>query len=58
MCQRIGKIEGIDLITATTLVAAVGDQSRFKNGRQFAAWLGLVRKKEIKWGKLSIAWDQ
>ena len=45
MCQRIGKIEGIGPITATALVAAVGDQSCFKNGRQFAAWLGLVPKQ-------------
>jgi len=32
MCQRIGKIEGIGPITATALVAAVGDQSCFKMG--------------------------
>lgn len=42
MCQRIGKIEGIGPIIATALVAAIGDRSCFKNGRQFAAWLGLV----------------
>lgn len=37
MCQRIGQIEGIGPITATALVAAIGDRSCFKNGRQFAA---------------------
>jgi len=37
MCQRIGQIEGVGPITATALVAAVGDRSCFKNGRQFAA---------------------
>ena len=36
-CQRIGKIEGIGPITATALVAAVGDRTCFRNGRQFAA---------------------
>lgn len=50
-CQRIGKIEGIGPITATALVAAVGDQSCFKNGRQFAAWLGLVPKQSSSGGK-------
>ncbi len=50
-CQRIGKIEGIGPITATALVAAVGDRSCFKNGRQFAAWLGLVPKQRSSGGK-------
>ncbi len=39
-CQRLGKIEGIGPVTATALIAAVGDRTCFKNGRQFAAWLG------------------
>ncbi|WP_282611265.1 IS110 family transposase [Pelagibius sp. Alg239-R121] len=51
MCQRIGQIEGIGPITATALVAAVGNQSCFKNGRQFAAWLGLVPKQHSSGGK-------
>ena len=51
MCQRIGQIEGIGPITATALVAAVGDQSCFKNDRQFAAWLGLVPKQHSSGGK-------
>ena len=46
MCQRIGKIEGIGPITSTALVAAVGDRSCFRNGRQFAAWLGLVSRQK------------
>lgn len=51
MCQRIGKIEGIGPITATALVAAVGDRSCFRNGRQFAAWLGLVPRQRSSGGK-------
>lgn len=51
MCQRISQIEGIGPITATALVAAVGDKSCFKNGRQFAAWLGLVPKQRSSGGK-------
>lgn len=50
-CQRIGQIEGIGPITATALVAAVGDRSCFRNGRQFAAWLGLVPKQHSSGGK-------
>ena len=45
ICQRLGKVERIGPVTATALVAAVGDRSSFKNGRQFAAWLGLVPKQ-------------
>lgn len=51
MCQRIGRIEGIGPITATALAAAIGDRSSFKNGRQFAAWLGLVPKQRSSGGK-------
>jgi len=51
MCQRIGKIEGIGPITATALVAATGDRTCFRNGRQFAAWLGLVPKQRSSGGK-------
>ncbi|MBG6212070.1 transposase [Labrenzia sp. EL_126] len=50
-CQRIGRIEGIGPITATALVAAAGDQSCFRNGREFAAWLGLVPKQRSSGGK-------
>ena len=41
-CQRIAKIEGIGVITATAICASCPDPALFKNGRQFAAWLGLV----------------
>ncbi|MEM6550249.1 MAG: IS110 family transposase [Pseudomonadota bacterium] len=51
MCQRIGKIEGIGPVTATALVAAVGDRTCFKNGREFAAWLGLVPRQRSSGGK-------
>ncbi|MET3794504.1 transposase [Aquamicrobium terrae] len=50
-CQRLGKIEGIGPVTATALIAAVGDRSCFKNGRQFAAWLGLVPKQRSSRGR-------
>ena len=48
-CQRLGKIEGIGPVTATALIAAVGDRTCFKNGRQFAAWLRLGAETTIQW---------
>ena len=51
LCQRLGEIEGVGPVTATALVAAVGDRSCFKNGRQFAAWLGLVPKQRSSGGR-------
>jgi transposase len=40
--QRLQAIPGIGPLTASALVASVGDAKVFHNGRQFAAWLGLV----------------
>ena len=36
------KLDGIGPVTASALVASVGNGHDFKNGRQLAAWLGLV----------------
>ena len=41
-CQRLMTIPGVGEKTATALVAAVGDATQFRNGREMAAWLGLV----------------
>lgn len=41
-CQRIAKVKGIGPKTATAVIAAIGKGTEFKNGRHFAAWLGLV----------------
>jgi transposase len=51
VCQRLGTIPGIGPLTATALVAAVSDASHFKNGRQFAAWIGLVPRQHSTGGK-------
>src|SRR5262249_53869052 len=45
VCQRLLTIPGLGPLTATALMAAVSDAGGFKNGRQFAAWLGLVPKQ-------------
>ena len=50
-CQRLLTIPGIGPMTATALIAAVGEISVFKNGRQFAAWLGLVPKQHSTGGQ-------
>jgi len=50
-CQRLMTIPGIGPFTATALVAAVSDASAFKNGRQCAAWLGLVPRQHTTGGK-------
>jgi transposase len=51
LCRRLGQIEGIGPLSATALVAAVGDRQDFKNGRQFAAWLGLVPMQRSSGGR-------
>lgn len=42
---RLAEVPGIGVVTASALVATVGDGRDFKNGRQFAAWLGLVPRQ-------------
>lgn len=43
--KRLMALEGIGPITATAIIASVGDITTFQNGRQFAAWLGLVPRQ-------------
>jgi len=50
-CRRLLTIPGIGLLTSTALVAAIGDISVFKNGRELAAWLGLVPRQHSTGGK-------
>ena len=49
--QRLMAVEGVGPITATAVVATVGDAKAFPHGRQFAAWLGLVPKQFSTGGK-------
>lgn len=49
--QRLEKVPGIGPLTATALAAAVGDAKNFDNGRQLAAWLGLVPRQHSSGGK-------
>jgi len=45
LCRRISAVEGVGPVTATAVVAAISNGSTFHNGRQFAAWLGLVPRQ-------------
>lgn len=45
VCKEIMKIEGIGPITASAVVATIGNAKTFKNGREMSAWLGLVPKQ-------------
>jgi transposase len=47
----VQEIPGVGMLTATALVATVGDVSTFKSGRQFAAWLGLTPRQVGTGGK-------
>ena len=49
--KRLEAIPGIGPLTASALVASVGDAKAFKNGRQLAAWLGLVPRQNSSGGK-------
>jgi transposase len=49
-CQRMA-VEGVGPVVATAIVAAISDGRAFANGRQFAAWLGLVPRQDLSGGK-------
>ena len=49
--QRLAEIPGIGALTASALVATIEDARCFKNGRQLAAWMGLVPRQHSSGGK-------
>src|SRR5258708_17907209 len=49
--RRLAEIPGVGLITATAVVASVGNATQFRSARQFAAWLGLVPQQHSSGGK-------
>lgn len=53
-CKEIQKIKGIGPITASAVVATIGDASVFKNGREVSAWLGLVPKQHSSGNKIRL----
>jgi transposase len=49
--QQLMQLMGVGEITATAIVAMVGNGAEFTSGRQFAAWLGLVPGQYSSGGK-------
>src|SRR4029453_13374750 len=49
--KRLTRIPGIGVLTATALIAAVGNAQTFTCGRDLAAWLGLVPRQATTGGK-------
>lgn len=49
--KRLLQIPGIGPLTASALIAAVGDARQFNSGRQMAAFLGLVPRQHSSGGK-------
>jgi transposase len=44
-CKRISTLPGVGPITATAMIAKIGNGSEFKKGRELSAYLGLVPKQ-------------
>ena len=50
-CRRLVAIPGIGPITATALIAAIGNGGAFHKGREFAAWWGIVPREHSTGGQ-------
>jgi transposase len=49
--RRLQTVPGIGYLSATALYGAVGDAKHYRNGRQLAAWMGLVPRQSSSGGK-------
>jgi transposase len=49
--QRLAEIPGVGPLTASAMVASLPDPGAFRNGRQLAAWLGLVPRQHSSGGR-------
>lgn len=54
LSRKLAQVPGIGPITASALVASIGDAKNFDSGRQVAAWLGLVPKQSSSGGKSNL----
>ena len=52
--RRLISIPGIGILGATGLIAAIGDGSGFRRGRDLGAWLGLVPRQHSTGGKTKL----
>jgi transposase len=53
-CRAITAVPGIGKLTATALVATMGDAKTFKSGREFASFLGLVPRQSGTGGRVRL----
>jgi transposase len=53
-CRAIADVPGIGKLTATALVATMGDAKTFKSGREFASFLGLVPRQSGSGGRIRL----
>lgn len=54
VCRAIAAVPGIGRLTATALVATIGDAKTFKSGREFASFLGLVPRQSGTGGRVRL----
>lgn len=52
--RRLMEIPGVGLLTATAAVATLGDAKTFRNGREFAAFVGLVPRQSGTGGRVKL----
>lgn len=54
LSTRLEKIPGVGPLTASAFVATIGDATEFKNGRELAAFLGLVPRQSSSGGRQNL----
>ncbi|CAJ0785382.1 IS110 family transposase ISCARN18 [Ralstonia chuxiongensis] len=52
--KRVAEIPGVGLLTATAVIATMGEARAFKSAREFCAWLGLVPRQHGTGGKVKL----
>jgi transposase len=53
-CRRLVAMPGLGPVTATALIATIGNGAAFRKGRDFAAWLGVVPEEHSTGGKQTL----
>jgi transposase len=48
---RLATIPGVGAVTASALIAAIGDGKQFRSAREFASWIGMVPRQHSSGGK-------
>jgi len=49
--KRLATIPGVGVVTASAILASIGNGKQFKSGREFSAWIGLVPRQNSSGGK-------